>query len=190
MGFYACFYYLYTKKEKNFIDRLFKQGFSADTYGRYLGTFIVITAITVGITLLITAISAAIGVGAGVVSFSNKSSIEPSAIIGLLVFAMTPAFIVSYIIGLFFAFVPFVLLDHPKMGIIDSIKYGIKLIDGYKLELFYLHVYFLGWFFLVVFTLGIASLWALPYFYTAQSVFYCKVKEEKEALKTDTATNI
>lgn len=48
--------------------------------------------------------------------------------------------------------------------------------DGHKLELFFLHLSFFGWYLLEVFTLGIASLYVRPYLNMAEAVFYSRLR--------------
>ena len=52
------------------------------------------------------------------------------------------------------------------------------MMKGHKFDLFFLHLSFIGWFFLSIFTLGIGLLWIMPYMLTAQAAFYQDVKKE------------
>lgn len=49
---------------------------------------------------------------------------------------------------------------------------------GHKLELFLLHLSFIGWALLCVLTLGIGLFWLVPYVQASQAAFYEDVKEE------------
>ena len=64
----------------------------------------------------------------------------------------------------------------------DCITESRYLMDGHKLELFFLHLSFFGWYLLEVFTLGIASLYVRPYLNMAEAVFYSRLSyDHKEA---------
>ena len=51
---------------------------------------------------------------------------------------------------------------------------------GHRMRLFILGLSFIGWFFLCIITLGIASLWVVPYYGTARAKFYLDVKAAYE----------
>ena len=53
-----------------------------------------------------------------------------------------------------------------------------KMMKGHKFDMFILHLSFIGWIFLSIFTFGIGLLWLLPYMMTAQAAFYQDVKKE------------
>lgn len=48
-----------------------------------------------------------------------------------------------------------------------------------KLDLFVLHLSFIGWHLLEAFTLGIAALYVRPYLNTAEAVFYDRLAEKQ-----------
>ena len=50
---------------------------------------------------------------------------------------------------------------------------------GYKMDLFLLELSFIGWWLLVLVTLGIASLWVIPYIKVTEANFYLDIKKEK-----------
>lgn len=54
----------------------------------------------------------------------------------------------------------------------------MRMMRGHKLELFLLHLSFIGWFLLCILTLGIGFLWLTPYVHSTQAAFYEDVKEE------------
>ncbi|GEN49666.1 DUF975 family protein [Alkalibacterium pelagium] len=67
----------------------------------------------------------------------------------------------------------------------DCITESRYLMDGHKLELFFLHLSFIGWYLLEVFTLGIASLYVRPYLNMAEAVFYSRLRYDHK--ETDDA---
>ncbi len=54
----------------------------------------------------------------------------------------------------------------------DALRASKELMDGHKLELFFLDLSFIGWNLLSAFTLGIASLFVNPYQAQARCSFY------------------
>ena len=54
----------------------------------------------------------------------------------------------------------------------EAITKSRMLMDGHKLELFFLDLSFLGWALLVPFTFGIGSFWLIPYQLTTRAAFY------------------
>lgn len=71
----------------------------------------------------------------------------------------------------------------------DCITESRYLMDGHKLELFFLHLSFIGWYLLEGFTLGIASLYVRPYLNMAEAVFYSRLRydhKETEDAQVDT----
>ncbi len=79
-----------------------------------------------------------------------------------------------------YAMTEFILLDHPEYGPLQAITESRKMMDGNRMKLFILGLSFIGWFFLCIVTLGIASLWVVPYYSTARAKFYLNVKAEYE----------
>ena len=77
-----------------------------------------------------------------------------------------------------YALTPYILIDNPELSANQAINLSIKMMKGHKLDLFILHLSFIGWFFLSIFTLGIGLLWLMPYMMAAQAAFYQDVKKE------------
>ena len=79
-----------------------------------------------------------------------------------------------------YAMTEFILLDHPEYGPLQAITESKKMMYGHRMRLFILGLSFIGWFFLCIITLGIASLWVVPYYGTARAKFYIDLKAEYE----------
>lgn len=73
-----------------------------------------------------------------------------------------------------------VLLDHPEYSPLQAITASKKMMYGHRLEFVMLQLRFLGWFLLCFVTLGIASFWVMPYYYTAKSKFYMDLLARNE----------
>lgn len=77
-----------------------------------------------------------------------------------------------------YAMTPYILYDDPKLQGNAAIELSMRMMRGHKLELFLLHLSFIGWFLLCILTLGIGFLWLTPYVHSTQAAFYEDVKEE------------
>ena len=77
-----------------------------------------------------------------------------------------------------YAMTPYILIDNPELSANQAINLSKKMMKGHKFDLFFLHLSFIGWCFLSIFTLGIGLLWIMPYMLTAQAAFYQDVKKE------------
>jgi uncharacterized membrane protein len=75
-------------------------------------------------------------------------------------------------------FVPYIIKDNPDLSIMETLRLSRKMMEGHKWQLFKLQLSFLGWIFLNVLTLGIGSLWLIPYMMTTLAAFYQDVKAE------------
>lgn len=71
-----------------------------------------------------------------------------------------------------YAMAPFILAEHPDMTANQAITASKQMMDGHKLELFFLDLSFLGWVLLNLLTLGIGSLFLMPYIAAARASFY------------------
>ena len=71
-----------------------------------------------------------------------------------------------------YAMTPFILAENPGMTASEAITASKELMDGHKADLFFLQLSFIGWAFLNVFTLGIGSLWLVPYINASYAAFY------------------
>ena len=77
-----------------------------------------------------------------------------------------------------YSLTPYILIDNPELSANQAINLSVKMMKGHKFDLFFLHLSFIGWIFLSIFTFGIGLLWLLPYMMTAQAAFYQDVKKE------------
>ncbi len=98
----------------------------------------------------------------------------------LMVFFGTLVFILP---GIFFfyntAMVYFVFSEDEDMAPWHAISESARLMKGNRLRLFRLQLCFLGWFLLVVATLGLALIYVGPYYMNTLAVFYRQIKNEK-----------
>lgn len=82
-------------------------------------------------------------------------------------------FIVPGIVKIYsYAMTPYIMAEHPEMTANEAITASRQMMDGHKGELFCLHLSFIGWQFLNLFTMGIGSLWLNPYMQATEAAFY------------------
>lgn len=74
-----------------------------------------------------------------------------------------------------------ILVEHPEYTPLQAITASKEMMYGHRWEFFCLQARFWAWWLLCSFTFGIAALWVYPYYMTAKSKFYLKLKERAEA---------
>ena len=74
----------------------------------------------------------------------------------------------------------YVLKDNPELKNNAAIERSMAMMEGHKMEYFWLMLSFIGWLLLGVLTLGIGLLWVIPYMATTTAHFYEYVKEDYE----------
>lgn len=67
-----------------------------------------------------------------------------------------------------------------KPGYLECITASRRLMNGYKGQLFWLDLSFIGWHILAVLTCGIGYLWLNPYIYATKAAFYNNLPNEAE----------
>lgn len=80
------------------------------------------------------------------------------------------------IIALNYAMVYFVIVDNPKMGVMEALGTSKKIMNGHKWEYFVLNLSFIGWYILCYLTFGLLILWLAPYMVVTTANFYNKIK--------------
>lgn len=92
---------------------------------------------------------------------------------GLFVLLWSLLFIVPGIVASYrYALAPYIMAEHPEMGIREAVNLSKQLMNGHKGRLFGLHMSFIGWALLSALTLGIGTLWLNPYVKAAEAAFY------------------
>lgn len=92
---------------------------------------------------------------------------------GLYTLLWSLLFIIPGIIKMYsYAMTPYILAEHPGMTATESITQSKQMMEGNKWRLFCLEFSFIGWAILTALTLGIGSLWLVPYMQTAYASFY------------------
>lgn len=92
---------------------------------------------------------------------------------GLFTFLWSLLFIIPGIVkSLSYSMTPYIMADNPEMTAMDAINQSKEMMDGHKMDLFILHLTFLGWDILAALTLNLGHLVLNPYKNAAQTVFY------------------
>lgn len=72
----------------------------------------------------------------------------------------------------------FILHDHPDMKAEEALEKSKAMMDGYKMKLFNLCLWFFLLSLLCILTLGIGFLWLIPYVHVTMAEFYEDIKTE------------
>ena len=78
-----------------------------------------------------------------------------------------------------YSIIPYILADDPEISSKDAFKKAKQLMKGNKWRLFKLEFSFIGWFILCVLTLGIGTLFLIPYINAANAEFYVELKNKQ-----------
>ncbi|MFE4893399.1 DUF975 family protein [Peribacillus butanolivorans] len=99
--------------------------------------------------------------------------IGASILQGIFIFLWSLLFIIPGIIkSLSYSQLFFLLKDHPQLTVLEAFSESKKRMKGLKWKYFLMHLSFIGWGILCIFTLGIGLLWLVPYAGTTMAAFY------------------
>ena len=100
-------------------------------------------------------------------------SLAAMLLVSLVVSLLTLLLIIPGVIAsMAFYLTPYILKDNPELSVLDTLRLSRKMMQGHKMELFCLQLSFIGWGLLNLLTLGIGTLWLLPYMTTTMAAFY------------------
>lgn len=80
--------------------------------------------------------------------------------------------------GYSYAMTSYILRDNPELKFNAAIEKSMDMMQGHKMQLFLLHLSFIGWVILAILTAGIGYFFLCPYMQTAIAAFYEDVKAE------------
>ena len=113
------------------------------------------------------------------------SRIVLSLLKGVYLFLWTLLFIIPGIIKFYsYSMSEYISLKNPTYDYKQCIDKSRKLMNGHKFELFVLHLSFIGWLILSLFTFGILLLYVLPYMSATTFLFYEKIYNENKMNNT------
>ena len=96
---------------------------------------------------------------------------------GLFTFLWSLLLVIPGIIkGYAYSMAMYILAENPEIGAREALRRSQEMMDGHKLELFCLHLSFIGWHLLAIITFGIAYVWVMPYINATVTNFYNDIK--------------
>ena len=99
-------------------------------------------------------------------------------VISIFVFLWSLLFVIPGIIaGYRYRFALYNLCENPNMGIMEALNMSKVQTRGHKWELFVLDLSFLGWNILCALTLGILSIWIMPYIQQTDIGYFEAIKQ-------------
>jgi uncharacterized membrane protein len=81
--------------------------------------------------------------------------------------------------ALSYSMTPFILQDDPTISGNAAIEKSMRMMDGNKMDLFWLFLSFIGWIILSIMTFGIGFILLEPYINTSVAHFYEDLKEQQ-----------
>ncbi len=107
-------------------------------------------------------------------------------VMGLFITLWTFLFIIPGIIASYsYAMAPYLMAENPDMGIMEAIRRSKEIMQGNKWRLFCLHISFIGWAFLCIFTCGLGTLFLSPYQMLAEAAFYREITGKNRVTYTE-----
>lgn len=91
----------------------------------------------------------------------------------------------AVILGYTYRMVPYLLSDFSNISIREAMKVSREMMYGYKWRLFMLDLSFIGWIVFSFITLGLGTLFVVPYMETACALFYDDLKNERLIVTED-----
>ena len=105
-----------------------------------------------------------------------KTALVARILVGIRVFLWMLLFIIPGIIASYdYAMVSYVLADKPYLSASQALAESKRIMRGNRWRFFCLEFSFIGWAFLSIFTLGLGSLWLIPYTQAATAAFYREI---------------
>lgn len=157
---YAAFYVDVAKHEIKGVDSTYR-GFRQ--FGRALKVLLIYTGVILGML-------AVMGIILGITAAAVEEEIEFVIIVGVI---LALIFLIAvFILSIKVKFTFFIMNDQTDLPAVDCIKASFKLTKGRFWKLVGFELSFIGWYILVLLTLGGLNLYVAPYHDTAVANFY------------------
>ncbi|MBR1416281.1 MAG: DUF975 family protein [Bacilli bacterium] len=102
-------------------------------------------------------------------------------LVAIFVMLWSILFIIPGIIAaLAYSMVFFIAAEEKELSAMETISKSKEMMNGYKMDYFVFQLSFIGWIILVPFTLGILSIWLMPYMTVAEALFYDELKKKNK----------
>lgn len=114
--------------------------------------------------------------------FGGHISVYLLQLLYLMLWALIPiaGFFIVLVKTYSYSMTMYIHRDNPKLSADDCITESRKMMNGHKMNLFLLHLSYIGWILLSILTFGILFFWVAPKMETAQYLFYEDLKDKKE----------
>ncbi len=100
-----------------------------------------------------------------------------STLIGVgFIFLIVPGIVISMI----FAMIEYIMAD-GEHNVAETLRQSKELMIGYKWDYFVFNLSFIGWIILSIITIGILSIYTIPYMTVSKALYYEELKKLKEA---------
>lgn len=100
-------------------------------------------------------------------------------LVALFTFLWSLLFIIPGIVKVYsYSMTFYILNDNPDITAREAISMSKEMMNGHKLDLFVLHLSFIGWYLLCIITFGIAALYVVPYVAASETAFYDAIKKQ------------
>ena len=109
------------------------------------------------------------------------SAFKVTFLVGLYTFLWSLLFVIPGIVKSYsYSMALYIRADNKGKGARECIAESAKMTDGHKMDLFVLHLSFIGWALLAPFTLGLLYIWLTPYMNAATANAYETLKAKSE----------
>ncbi len=115
------------------------------------------------------------------------SAFKVSFLVGIFSFLWSLLFVIPGIVKSYsYLFSTYILAENKNKPALECINESKAMTNGHKMELFVLHLSFIGWILLIVATLGIAAIWVSPYMQATFTNAYNMLKPKKTEVVCET----
>ena len=105
------------------------------------------------------------------------SAFKVNFLVGLFTFLWSLLFVIPGIVkGISYSMSMYILAENKGKPALECINESKAMTEGHKMELFVLSLSFIGWIWLTALTLGIASIWVIPYMQATMTNAYQSLK--------------
>ena len=187
-GLYISYMKIFKNEEVDYTDFL-KDGFK--NFGKVWG-IVGNTLLKMWPILLAYFVSLIIFIISVIVVVIGATTSETSfAIFGIVVMVLSViglyvSMIWMIIRGLLYSLAYYVAIDNPEITTKQAVEESEKMMKGNRGKLFLLNLSFIGWGILAIITIGIGSLWLLPYMIFSEIIFYQMLKSKTEKVEVIT----
>ena len=116
--------------------------------------------------------------------WENEEGYPTIAGLMLILLLIIPPCIPAFVKSLSYSMTNYILYENEQMGT-KAIDLSMKMMNGHRMELFLLHLSFIGWGILSILTLGIGYIWLVPYKNASMAEFYEYVKTKYDQNNTN-----